>query len=436
MPIRSIIACLLTTLFTLPAAGQLYYLPFRVPSNPAADLRGSGLNFTVGDGSIFVGATGLSFDNVDAGVYEFDRNTYSFIKAFNPPSDPEDGNFGFHLEYVDGDLLVAAPSSFSSLIGRGEVYRFNANTTALQHTYSESSFFTFYGWNFEADGINTIIGAPGSDEVYVYSAITKNLVLTLEPDPMSLDTDFGYGVELNTSYLAVSAPNEFFLDREGSVYVYEYGTAALLYRLTSPIDDPGVGRANFGQYIELVGNKLLVGYKNFGVADAFRDKVHVYDLTTGNLITTLTDDAPSLDDGFGEGMSSEGNIAVIGARLDDTLATNSGAVYIYNMDTLELIQKVLPSTGNFEGLGFGRTVHIQDGVILASASDNSTTDEFNDSRFYILEQFCRQDINLDGAIDFFDISAFIKFGIDYNNDGVFDFFDVSEFLTAYQNPCP
>ena len=423
--------------FTATATAQLYYLPIRVPSNPAADLTGSGLKFAVGDGSIFVGATGLGFQGVDAGVYEFDRNTYQYIKAFNPPADPQLDNFGWQLDYVDGDLFVSAPTAITPFgqIG-GEVYRFNANTTALQHTYFEFGGSAFYGGSIEADGINTMVGASGSDKVYVYSAISKDLLLTLEPDPMTLDTDYGHDIELNLSYLAVAAPSEFFLDREGSVYVYEYATGALLYRLTSPIDDPGVGAAEFGHAIELVGDKLLVGYSNFGVADAFRDKIHVYDLTTGALLTTLTTDTGALDDGFGDTISSEGNIAVIGARNDDTKGLNSGAVYIYNMDTLELVQKVLPTTGNFLGLSFGRTVHIQDGVILASGSDNTTTDDFNDSRFYILEQFCRADINLDGSVNFFDVSAFIKFAIDFNEDGTFDFFDVSSFIQAFQVECP
>lgn len=431
--VLSMLACVVS--FTASASAQLYYIPFRVPSNPAADLTGTGLKFTVGDGSIFVGATGSSFKGVDAGVYEFNRNTYQFIKAFNPPSQPQTGGFGFHLEYLNGDLFASAPFAFSPGASEGVVYRINANTTTVQHTYYEPGLFSIFGWNFEINEFINVVGAYGDDKLYVYSAVTDDLILTFEPDPLTLDTDYGYDVELNTSYLAVSAPGRFFLDREGSVYVYDYTTGVLLHRLTSPIDDPGVGAAEFGRTIELVGDKLLVGYANFGVADVFRDKIHVFDLTTGNLLTTLTTDTGALDDGFGDAISSEGNLAVIGARLDDTLATNSGAVYIYNMDTLQLVQKVLPAIGNLEGLGFGRSVHIQDGVILASGSNNATPD-LNDSRFYILEQFCRADINLDGSVDFFDVSTFIKFSVDFNGDGVFDFFDVSTFLQSYQQECP
>lgn len=55
---------------------------------------------------------------------------------------------------------------------------------------------------------------------------------------------------------------------------------------------------------------------------------------------------------------------------------------------------------------------------------------------------CLADLNGDGMLDFFDVSAFlIAFkamdpSADLNNDGNFDFFDVSAFLTAFAQGCP
>ncbi len=55
---------------------------------------------------------------------------------------------------------------------------------------------------------------------------------------------------------------------------------------------------------------------------------------------------------------------------------------------------------------------------------------------------CAGDLNGDGALDFFDVSAFLN-GYnamdpiaDFTGDGVFDFFDVSAFLGAYNAGCP
>ena len=55
---------------------------------------------------------------------------------------------------------------------------------------------------------------------------------------------------------------------------------------------------------------------------------------------------------------------------------------------------------------------------------------------------CVADLNGDGALNFFDVSAFLTaFGnmdpvADFNGDGSFNFFDVSAFLTAFSAGCP
>lgn len=58
------------------------------------------------------------------------------------------------------------------------------------------------------------------------------------------------------------------------------------------------------------------------------------------------------------------------------------------------------------------------------------------------DPLCPQDLNGDGELDFFDVSAFLTaFGsgdpsADFSGDGQFDFFDVSAFLSAFAAGCP
>ncbi len=55
---------------------------------------------------------------------------------------------------------------------------------------------------------------------------------------------------------------------------------------------------------------------------------------------------------------------------------------------------------------------------------------------------CRVDMFMDGALNFFDVSAFLNAyalndpAADFTNDGLFNFFDVSAFLTAFNAGCP
>lgn len=443
MSIRSLLCITLTTIFTQSisnANAQIYYIPFQIPSHPDVVFDGFGPFFAAGDGYIFASSAGSSFNPVDEAVYQFNRNTYQYIRTYQPVSDPQGDLFGFNMDYHDGELMVAAPSATTSFgQENGEVYRFNANTGALLHTFGEPGGFGFFGYGLAFDGINTIIGEPGGflsgfGQIYVYRAFDNSLVTTFGPDPLTDDSDYGESLELNLSYLAVSAPSSFDIGAQGAVYIYEYGTAALLYRLTSPIVDPEVGRAEFGNQIALAGDKLLIGYTTTAPV-AFKEKVHVYDLTSGNLITTFTNNTGALDDGFGSSMSAEGNIAVIGSFRDDDMGPNAGAMYIYDLDTYQLIDKVYAPMPRSNHVAFGRSVKIQNGAILTNSFLTSTP-EPNDQAIHILEQFCRADINLDGSTDFFDISDFLKVGIDFNGDGSYDFFDISAFLQAFQASCP
>jgi hypothetical protein len=62
--------------------------------------------------------------------------------------------------------------------------------------------------------------------------------------------------------------------------------------------------------------------------------------------------------------------------------------------------------------------------------------------FFGVSDGCGADLNLDGALDFFDVSAFLGFYseerpiADFTRDGVFDFFDLSAFLGAFSQGCP
>ncbi len=55
---------------------------------------------------------------------------------------------------------------------------------------------------------------------------------------------------------------------------------------------------------------------------------------------------------------------------------------------------------------------------------------------------CAADLNGDGMLNFFDVSAFLTAYnamdpvADFNDDGMFNFFDVSAFLVAYNAGCP
>ena len=75
--------------------------------------------------------------------------------------------------------------------------------------------------------------------------------------------------------------------------------------------------------------------------------------------------------------------------------------------------------------------------LLAADSDAN-----NGTLFRSLPPYCPADLNLDGELNFFDITQFIEFFLgerriaDFDRDGAFTFFDVTRMIQVYQDGCP
>ena len=428
------------------ASAQPYYIPFQIPDHPAVNRANLGIAFGADGNRFYVSGQGnfIGPDTSPGGVYQFDRNTYQYIQTYAPVDHPWDDFYGRAMQYDDGVLLVTAPYAQNpSGFNHGAAYLIDPVNGSILNTFEHDVGAIPSGFFGASVSINdagifvggTFYGPSREGNVFVYHPTNHNLMVTLAPDPATPDIRYGQKIDHNDDYLVVSAPGYDLENVEGAVYVYDFISGALLHRLTSPIPDPN-GTARFGHEIKLAGNLLLVGVFEFAPLN-LRSKVFVYDLTTGNLVHTLTPDNGDIHSRFGFSMSVEDNIAVIGAERDNDVVLHGGAVYIYDLNTFELIDKVRTPMLNRPFMQFGSTVHIQDGTIFASAIDPRVKDIQTDQRvIYILEQFCRGDINLDGNRNFLDVSAFLKFAIDFNEDGSFNFLDISAFLQSFAEDCP
>jgi len=107
-----------------------------------------------------------------------------------------------------------------------------------------------------------------------------------------------------------------------------------------------------------------------------------------------------------------------------------------DQDNFELTQVLFPAEA------YGGTTALR----LSAQGDQSDDAWFIDrvaiTSEMIVEQGCPGDLNNDGVVDFFDVSAFLSaFATqdpiaDFSSDGIFDFFDVSAFLGAFAQGCP
>jgi filamentous hemagglutinin family protein len=113
---------------------------------------------------------------------------------------------------------------------------------------------------------------------------------------------------------------------------------------------------NFGFAVAAVGTNVLIGAPyalRGGVANA--GLAYLFDNTGALLQTFSKPTAPAFDERFGWSVAALGTNVLIGAPFDNTAASQSGAVYLFNSTTGALLQTLATPTAPL-GAGFGWSV--------------------------------------------------------------------------------
>jgi len=267
---------------------------------------------------------------------------------------------GTHV--IIGDNLSDDPAGDS-----GVTYIFERSDSGssypLKHTlYNPNAYSTAIGDNFGvAVGISgnyAIVGAhqedeagaAGSGKAYIFDVTTGNLLHTLDnPNAYGLSTNdyFGRKVAISGNYAVVTAPYEDATtgSSSGAIYIYDVVTGNLLHSIPNPQTTSSLN-TRFGWSVAMYNNNIIVGAHQ-GTADGVQGgAAYIYDAPTGNLILTLTNPntyGTTSNDYFGEAVDICGNYAVVGAfREDSPVTSDSGAAYVFDITTGNLVHTLLP----------------------------------------------------------------------------------------------
>lgn len=145
----------------------------------------------------------------------------------------------------------------------------------------------------------------------------------------------------------------------GAVYIYDVdGTNEII------LSRPNTNITSFGKTVAAGENRILVGTPNDSNVVPNGGSVRVYDMSGNPLQTITSSDAVSNDDFGGNVAVGNGKIAV-GAYRDDDYGSNSGSVYVYNLDGSGET-KITPSDGATNDY-FGRGVAITNNKLMVCA---------------------------------------------------------------------
>lgn len=83
---------------------------------------------------------------------------------------------------------------------------------------------------------------------------------------------------------------------------------------------------------------------------------------------------------FGSAVSASGNLAVIGAYLDDARGGNSGSAFVFDLTTGQELYKLLPTDGA-TGDNFGGSVAIDGNTAVIGARNNDVNGDYSGSAY-------------------------------------------------------
>jgi len=329
---------------------------------------------------VVVGAWGESAGRPYSGrAYIFGARTGNLLFTLVSPNPDLGGNFGFSVAVDRGLVVVGAP--FETIAGfepfAGRAYVFSSTTGDLLYTLSNPNpvpldpyrlpvLGAAFGSAVAISGGLIVISGLGEGRVYVYSASTGVLMLSLANPGRSVALDGGLLV-VGSGFEDVAGN-----PAAGRAYVFNVTTGRLLLTLSSP--NPQI-EGLFGWSVWVGKGLVVVGARQETIAGQFQaGNAYVFGATTGSLLFTLTSPDPHFIGSFGASVSGGDGVVLVGAPSE-----NGGRAYVFNIQTGRLMF-ALSSTHPPNGGGFGWSLSASDSVVVVGAGfENAGASSEDDS---------------------------------------------------------
>ena len=236
------------------------------------------------------------------------------------------------------------------------------------------------------------LGANQSGKAYIYNLATGALVHTLDnPNAYSIPTSdyFGISVDIDGNNAIVGAylEDEAGVTNSGKAYIFNVTTGALVHTLSNPNASGTAATDYFGDGVAISGNYCIVGA--WGEDDGANQSgtAYIFNVTTGALVHTIDNPTQDASEQFGRSLDIDGNYAIVGVSGEDTVASQSGKAYIFNVTTGALVH-TLDNPNTFytaQDDFFGRAVAISGDRAIVSATGEDTVVLNNTGKVYIFD---------------------------------------------------
>jgi WD40 repeat protein len=202
-----------------------------------------------------------------------------------------------------------------------------------------------------------------SGSAYVFNAEGVEVAKLVSDDAQAGDT-VGESIAIDLGVVIVGAiGDDDNGDSSGSAYLFDALTGAQLHKL---LPNDGATQDWFGISVAIDDNLAVVGARLEDAGALDTGSAYVFDVPTGVQLRKLVASDRAAADRFGESVAIENGLVVIGAPWDDDAGSKSGSAYIFDATTGAQLHKLTASDGatNDE---FGTRVAIGGGTVAVGA---------------------------------------------------------------------
>jgi len=334
--------------------------------------------------SILIAITFLAFSGVpmvQAG------GPWELVRKITAADGSANNLFGFSVAISSNLAVIGAISGDGNVTESGSAYMYDVITgqQLFMLMASDGATSDGFGSSVSINGNIVVIGAPadddkgsGSGSAYVFDETTGQQLFKLLPSDGAADDIFGISVSLSGNLAIIGASGDDDKgSRSGSAYVFDVTTGQQLFKLLA---SDGAESDEFGRSVAMTGNLAVIGSKFDDDNGTDSGSAYIFDVTTGQQLFKLLASDGDIFDNFGNSVSINGDLAVIGASLNDVFIGDSGSAYVFDVNTGQQIFELLASDKS-ERDQFGSSVALSGNLAVIGAVNDSDNGQGSGSAY-------------------------------------------------------
>jgi predicted amidohydrolase len=343
-----------------------YLAKITAPDGAAQDYFGRSV--AVSDTAIVVGSH-YDDDNGDISGSAYIFNTDgTYVTKITAPDGAVGDRFSYSVAISDTTIVVGAFYDDDSGDNSGSAYIFNTDGTYVTKiTAPDGAAYDRFGISVAISDTAIVVGAYADDDngtdsgsAYIFNTDGTYVTKITAPDGAGGDV-FGSSVAISDTAIVVGASfDDDSGDSSGSAYIFNTD-GTYVTKITAP---DGAAGDYFGSSVAISDTTIVVGahYDDDGGADS--GSAYIFN-TDGTYVTKITAPDAAAGDLFGNSVAVSDTTIVVGVYRDDTNGTDSGAVYIFNIDGTYVTKITAPDAA--AGDLFGVSVAVSDTTIVVGA---------------------------------------------------------------------